>query len=101
MTMQQHNPPHPGALIHRTYIEPFAEITGNKVADRLGVARSTFNRLLNGVSDISPEMALRLSRVLGGSAESWLSLQESYNLWRARLTFDAESLEPIDFNEVA
>ncbi len=101
MTMQQHNPPHPGALILRTYIEPFAEITGNKVADRLGVARSTFNRLLNGVSDISPEMALRLSRVLGGSAESWLSLQESYNLWRARKTFDPESLEPIDFSQVA
>jgi addiction module HigA family antidote len=99
--MQQHNPPHPGALIQRTYIEPFAEITGNKIADRLGVARSTFNRLLNGVSDISPEMSLRLSRVLGGSAESWLSLQASYNVWRARLTFDAESLEPIDFNEVA
>ena len=101
MIMQQHNPPHPGALILRTYIEPFVEITGNKVADRLGVARSTFNRLLNGVSDISPEMALRLSRVLGGSAESWLSLQASYNLWRARLTFDAESLEPIDFSRAA
>ena len=47
MTFQQHNPPHPGALILRTYIEPYTEITGNKVADRLGVARSTFNRLLN------------------------------------------------------
>ena len=101
MTFQQHNPPHPGALILRTYIAPFAEITGNKVADRLGVARSTFNRLLNGVSDVSPEMAVRLSGVLGGSAESWLTLQESYDLWNARQTVDTEKLERIDFSRVA
>ena len=101
MALQQHNPPHPGALIQRTYIEPFAEITGNKVADRLGVARSTFNRLLNGVSDVSPEMAVRLSKVLGGSAESWLTLQESYNLWKARKSVDTKNLERIDFNKVA
>jgi addiction module HigA family antidote len=64
MTVQQHNPPHPGELIQRTYIEPFGEVTGNKVADRLGVARSTFSRLLNGISNVSPEMAVRLSSVL-------------------------------------
>lgn len=101
MRLQQHNPPHPGALILRTYIEPFNEITGNKVADRLGVARSTFNRLLNGVSDVSPEMAVRLSEVLGGSAESWLTLQESFDLWEARQTVDTKNLERIDFNKVA
>jgi len=101
MTLQQHNPPHPGALIQRTYIDPFTEVTGNKVADRLGVARSTFNRLLNGVSDVSPEMAVRLSSVLGGSAESWLMLQDSYDLWKARQSVDVKALKPIDFSEVA
>ena len=101
MSLQQHNPPHPGALIQRTYIEPFAEITGNKIADRLGITRSTFKRLLNGVSNVSPEMALRLSSVLGGSAESWLSLQDSYDLWKARKTLDTKSLQRIDFSKVA
>ena len=101
MAIQQHEPPHPGALIQRTYIEPFSEISGNNIADRLGVARSTFNRLLNGVSDVSPEMAVRLSSVLGGSAESWLTLQESYDLWKARQTVDWKSLERINFNKVA
>ena len=101
MTFQQHDPPHPGALIRRTYIEPFAEITANKVADRLGVARSTFSRLLNGVAGVSPEMAVRLSRVLGGSAESWLTLQESYDLCKARQSVDTKALTPIDFSEVA
>ena len=101
MTLQQHNPPHPGELILRTYIEPFSEVTGNKVADRLGVARSTFSRLLNGISNVSPEMAVRLSSVLGGSAESWLLLQDSYDLWKARQSVDTRRLEPIDFNKVA
>ncbi len=101
MTFQQHDPPHPGALIRCTYIEPFAEISANKVADQLGVARSTFSRLLNGVAGISPEMAVRLSRVLGGSAESWLTLQESYDLCKARQSVDTEALTPIDYSEVA
>jgi len=101
MTLQQHNPPHPGELIQRTYIEPFNEVTGNKVADRLGVARSTFSRLLNGISSVSPEMAVRLSRVLGGSAESWLMLQDSYDLWKARKSVDTTQLTLIDFNKVA
>ena len=101
MTRQQHNPPHPGALISRTYIEPFEEISSNKVADRLGVARSTFSRLVNGLSAVSPEMAIRLSEVLGGSAESWLSLQESYDLWKARQNVDIKNLERMDFGQVA
>ena len=101
MTRQQHNPPHPGALIFRTYIEPFEEISSNKVADRLGVARSTFSRLVNGLSAVSPEMAIRLSEVLGGSAESWLSLQESYDLWKARQNVDIKNLERMDFGQVA
>lgn len=101
MTFQQHNPPHPGGLIYRTYIEPFSEITGNMVADQLDVARSTFSRLLNGKAGVSPEMAVRLSEVLGGSAESWLTLQESYDLWKAHHSVDTKNLERIDFSQVA
>ncbi len=61
MTIEPYNPPHPGELIKRTYIDPFKDISGNQIAKHLGVAVSTFNRLINGVSDISPEMAIRLS----------------------------------------
>lgn len=101
MSYQQHKPPHVGGLIYRTYIEPFDEISANKIADALGVARSTFSRLINGVSDLSPEMAVRLSAVLGGSAESWIRLQESYDLWKARENVDTKNLNRIDFDAVA
>ena len=99
--IKQHNPPHPGELIRRTYIEPFEKITANNIADQLGVAHSTFNRLLNGKAGVSPEMAVRLSKVLGGSAKSWLHLQESFDLWRARQSVNTAVLKPIDFSQVA
>ena len=101
MSFQQHNPPHVGGLIYRTYIEPFDDISANKIADALGVARSTFSRLINGISDLSPEMAVRLSAVLGGSAESWIRLQENYDLWKAREKIDTKNLTRIDFDAVA
>jgi antitoxin HigA-1 len=101
MSLQHHNPPHPGALIQRTYIEPFAEMTGNRIADRLGVERSSFDNLLSGVSNVSPEMASRLSSVLGGSAKTWIALQENYDLWKARQNVNTKDLQRRDSSKVA
>jgi len=101
MAIQQYNPPHPGALIRRTYIEPFERISANQIADRLKVARSTFSRLINEQAAISPAMAIKLSAVLGGTAESWMTLQESYDLWKARQNVSTEGLEQINFDQVA
>jgi addiction module HigA family antidote len=56
--MAMHNPPHPGEFIREVYIAPF-ELSVRKVAENLSVSPSTLNRLLNGESNISPEMALR------------------------------------------
>jgi addiction module HigA family antidote len=81
--MGMHNPPHPGEFIREIYIEPYG-LSVRKVAESLGVSPSTLNRLLNGESNISPEMALRLSKALGRSPESWLAMQDQYNLWHAR-----------------
>jgi plasmid maintenance system antidote protein VapI len=46
-------------------------------------------------------MAVKLSTVLEGSAESWLTLQESYDLWKALQSVDTKKLQPIDFSNVA
>ena len=81
--MAMHNPPHPGEFIRDIYITPF-QLSVRKVAKSLSVSPSTLNRLLNGESNISPEMALRLSKALGRSPESWLAMQDHYNLWHAR-----------------
>jgi len=77
--MAMFNPPHPGKFIKATYLEPF-NIAQNEMADKLGVAHSTFSRLIRGQSGISPEMAMRLSAVIGRSPESWMSMQNIYDL---------------------
>lgn len=88
MTLQQFNPPHVGELIQRTYIDPFDKVCEKKIAEALQLTPCTFNRLLNGKSDLSPEMAVRLSIVLGRSAKSWMRLQENYDLWLASQKVD-------------
>ena len=98
MTLQPCNPPHPGELIERTYIEPFDGVTAASMARELGVSKSTISRLLSGKTDISPEMAVRLSAVLGRTAESWLALQDCFNLAKARRTVDTDQLNRLEFN---
>jgi len=77
--MAMYNPPHPGEFIKGTYLEPF-DISQNEMADKLGVAHSTFNRLIRGQSGVSPEMAIRLSMVIGRTPESWMTMQSFYDL---------------------
>ena len=89
-----YNPPHPGEFIKEVYLEPL-EVSPRRVALRLKVSPSTFSRLLKGQSRISPEMALRLSRCLGRSPESWLVMQDNYDLWQARQKVDLAGIEPL------
>ena len=92
--MNMYNPPYPGEFIQEVYLEPLG-INARAVARKLNVAPSTFNRILKGQSNISPEMALRLSKTLGRSPESWLIMQNNYNLWRARQSVNLERVEEL------
>lgn len=94
--MPMHNPPHPGAFIRAVYLEPFS-LTGRQLSAKLGVAPSTLNRILKGSSGVSSEMALRLSKALGRSPESWLAMQDQFDLWQARQTVNLDAVEKIEF----
>ncbi len=94
--MSMHNPPHPGEFVRATYIEPF-DISIRSLAESLGVSPSTLTRIVNGRSGISPEMALRLSKALGRSPESWLAMQHNYDLWQAKKTADLSDVRKIRF----
>jgi addiction module HigA family antidote len=72
-------PPHPGEIIRDLCITPLG-LTMTQAAQRLGVTRKTLSQLLNGRAGISPEMAVRLSKAFGRSPESWLALQNQYDL---------------------
>jgi addiction module HigA family antidote len=64
-------------------MDPF-DLSCRFLAEKLNVAASTLNRVLKQQSGVSPEMALRLSKALGRSPESWLAMQNSYDLWQAK-----------------
>ena len=76
-------PTHPGAILREDAL-PALGITQGKLAELLGVSRLTVSQLLHEHRTLSPDMALRLEKLLGTSAESWLRMQESVDLWQAR-----------------
>ncbi len=82
MKDRMHKPPHPGEVIRELCLEPLG-VTVTAAAEALGVSRKALSELLNGRSGVSPEMALRLSLAFDTTAESWLSMQMEYDLWRA------------------
>jgi addiction module HigA family antidote len=92
--MAMHNPPHPGEFLIAVYLEP-NQITGRALAEKLGVAPSTLSRVLKGISAVTPEMALRLEKALGRSAESWLAMQSNHDLWHAKRTTRLDGVSKI------
>lgn len=92
--MPMFNPPHPGKIIREFCIEAL-DISVTQASVALGVTRKTLSSLLNGRSGISPEMALRLSKVFGRTPEGWLRLQIQYDLWKTKQTVDIEDLKRI------
>ncbi len=95
--MNMHHPPHPGEFIREIYLAPCG-LSARRVAEALRVSPSTFNRLLQGKSSLTPEMALRLSRALGRTPESWLAMQDAYDLWQARQHLNVDEIEPLNID---
>jgi len=81
--MPMKNPPHPGGVVLRECIEPLG-LSITDAAAALGVTRTTLSELVNEKRGISPEMAVRLSKVFRGSPESWLVQQAHYDLAHVR-----------------
>ncbi|TAM70847.1 MAG: addiction module antidote protein, HigA family [Microbacteriaceae bacterium] len=90
-----HDPPYPGEFIVEVYLEPFG-VSGRDLAKQLDVAASTLSRVLSGASRVTPEMALRLSKALGRSAESWLAMQDAHDLWVARQHLDLDGVRRLE-----
>jgi addiction module HigA family antidote len=92
--MPMKNPPHPGGFVLRECIEP-AGLSITAAAEALGVTRTTLSELVNGKRGISPEMAVRLSKVFGGKPQTWLVQQAQYDL--AHVRADRIKLKRLEF----
>lgn len=92
--MRQFNPPHPGEFIMATYMQPF-NLSCRFLAGKLDVSPSTLSRILQAKSAVSADMALRLSKALGGSPESWLNKQQNWDLWHAQQKADLGNVKKV------
>jgi addiction module HigA family antidote len=77
------NPVHPGRIVRHDCLEPLG-LSVTAGAKILGVSRQALNNIVNGKSGISPEMAIRLTKAFGSTAETWLRMQLAYDLAIAR-----------------
>src|SRR5437773_9449623 len=77
--MPMKNPPHPGRSIRTACLEPLG-LSVTEGAKILGVTRQALNNVVNGKAAISPEMAIRLAKAFGSTAETWLRMQVAYDL---------------------
>ena len=76
-------PTHPGAVLREDML-PELGITQATLASHLGVSRLTVSDLLHEKRALTAEMAVRVAKVIGGTPESWLHMQEALNLWEAQ-----------------
>lgn len=77
---KQRKPTHPGEVL-REDVFPALGMSQAEIAEALGVSRRTVSQILNEQRPLTPDMAIRLEKFLGGQAESWLNMQQALDLW--------------------
>jgi addiction module HigA family antidote len=95
-----HNPLHPGEIVKDELITATGMSVTN-AAKRLGVSRTALSRLLNGHAGISPEMALRLSKLFSTSIDMWINLQAQYDTWEISKLSNKIKVKPLDTDKAA
>lgn len=85
----QRKPVHPGEILREEFMADYG-LTVSALASSLGVSRQSINELLRERRAVSPEMALRLGKFFGNSADFWLNLQRSVDLYQANLAIAEE-----------
>ena len=95
-------PPHPGEFLREDYL-PECGLSVSETARRLGVSRQSINELLREKRAVSTDMALRLGKLFGTSAQYWLNLQHNVDLWDSLESSQAaiDSIEPLAMEELA
>lgn len=91
--MRMHNPPHVGEIISGILDE--LDLGIRDLAKALAIAPSTASRLVSGSAAVTPEMAIKLSAVLGSTPEMWMRLQTTYSLEKAEKYVDVSMLHPV------
>lgn len=96
MRLPKNRPPtHPGEILLEEFLKPF-DMTQKELAERIGVSYPRVNELVHGKRGVTPDTALRLSRLFGTTPEFWLNGQLAWDLWHALSAPTAQALEKIE-----
>lgn len=99
-TLPRNRPPtHPGEMLLEEFLKPLG-MTQTELAERIHVSYPRVNELVNGKRGVTPDTALRLSKLFGTTPEFWLNGQRNWDLWHAIHSTEAEELEAIEPVEV-
>ena len=92
--MKMHNPPHPGEILREVYLTPLG-LTVKAAAEGLRVSRKALSELVNGHTDMSREMAIRLAKAFPSTdIRLWLDLQRQYDTWQAEQRASSIKVKP-------
>ena len=87
------NPSPPGRILKTLYLEPLG-LSAIQLAERLDVPRSRIERLIKGITGMTPDTAIRLSRFFGTTPQYWINLQVNYDL--ANTVVDVSRIDPLE-----
>ena len=98
MRIRTRKPNHPGGILRRMYMEPL-DLTVTALAAHIQISRKTLSAIVNERQGITPDIALRLSRVFKTTPELWLNMQQAHSLWVASFAHDDwKQIEPLPTN---
>lgn len=92
--MVMFNPPHPGKILKEIYLTDY-QLSVTAFALKLGISRTSASELINTKNGISASMAIKLAKAFKTSAEYWMNLQQSYDLWQAQQNINLNNVEVI------
>lgn len=90
-------PTHPGEIL-REDVLPALKLTIVDAAKKLGVTRQTLHRIIAAENPrpVTPEMAVRLGKLVGNGPRLWLNLQSAYDLWHAERKVDVRKIPTLE-----
>jgi len=91
---EKRTPTHPGEVLLEEFLKPYG-MTQKELARRIGVSYPRVNELIHKKRGVTPDTALRLSRLFGTTPEFWLNLQLAYDLYEAKQKASYDGIKPI------
>jgi addiction module HigA family antidote len=87
----RHEPAHPGGILRRMVL-PELDRPMTEIARSLGISRQLLYSIVNEKAPVTPEVAVRLGKLVGNGPRLWVNMQAAYDLWHAERAVDVSKI---------